>query len=185
MNILDVCRLAPVIPVVTLEDAGQAPELARTLVAAGLKALEITLRTPAALPALEAVAKAVPEAVVGAGTLLTAQDVQSAKDAGARFGVSPGATDRLLEAAADAGLPLLPGVATPSEAMRAAERGLEILKFFPAEQSGGRYSSSSRPNRAAARPHCAPGRAPCPACGSARPAALRPRPRPRTSRCPM
>ena len=140
MNILDVCRLAPVIPVVTLEDAGQAPELARTLVAAGLKALEITLRTPAALPALEAVAKAVPEAVVGAGTLLTAQDVQSAKDAGARFGVSPGATDRLLEAAADAGLPLLPGVATPSEAMRAAERGLEILKFFPAEQSGGAAS---------------------------------------------
>ena len=137
MKLEDVCSLAPVIPVLSLEDAGSAPALARALVAGGLGALEVTLRTPAALPAIEAMAKAVPEAVVGAGTLLTPRDVRSAKDAGARFGVSPGATDRLCEAAEDAGLPLLPGVATPSEAMRAAERGLEVLKFFPAEPSGG------------------------------------------------
>ena len=137
MTIADICRLAPVIPVLSLEDAGAAPRLARALVAGGLRALEVTLRTPAALAAIEAVAKAVPEAVVGAGTLLTPQDLRAAKDAGARFGVSPGLTERLLEAAEDAGLPMLPGVATPGEAMRAAERGLEILKFFPAEQNGG------------------------------------------------
>ena len=137
MKIEEVCRLAPVIPVLSLEDAGPAPELARALVAGGLKALEITLRTPAALEAIEAVAKAVPEAVVGAGTLLRPDDLRAARDAGARFGVSPGLTDPLLEAAEETGLPLLPGVATPSEAMRAADRGLEVLKFFPAEQSGG------------------------------------------------
>ena len=137
MTLLEICRLAPVIPVLTLEDAAPAPRLARALAAGGLGVLEITLRTPAALDAIKAVAEAVPEVVVGAGTLLTPGDLRAAKDAGARFGVSPGLSEALLAAAEDAGLPLLPGVATPSEAMRALEHGLEALKFFPAEQSGG------------------------------------------------
>jgi len=137
LNIMDICRLAPVIPVLVIEDATSATLLARALVAGGLRALEVTLRTPAALDAIRAMRDAVPDAVVGAGTILTADDVRAAQAAGARFGVSPGWTERLLDAAEDAGLPMLPGVATPSEAMTAAERGLEVLKFFPAEQNGG------------------------------------------------
>jgi 2-dehydro-3-deoxyphosphogluconate aldolase/(4S)-4-hydroxy-2-oxoglutarate aldolase len=137
MTIADICRLAPVIPVLVVDDLAAAGPLARALSAGGLKALEITLRTPVALDAIRAMIDAAPDAVVGAGTLLTPQDVRNAKAAGAAFGVSPGATDRLLDAAEDAGLPMLPGVATPGEAMRAAERGLEVLKFFPAEQNGG------------------------------------------------
>ena len=137
MNIADICGLAPVVPVLVVEDAATAAPLARALVAGGLRALEVTLRTPAALDAIRAMAEAVPDAVVGAGTLLTPEDVAAAKAAGARFGVSPGWTPRLLDAADKAGLPMLPGVATPSEAMLAAERGLTHLKFFPAEQSGG------------------------------------------------
>jgi 2-dehydro-3-deoxyphosphogluconate aldolase/(4S)-4-hydroxy-2-oxoglutarate aldolase len=137
MTIAEICRLAPVIPVLVVEDVTTAVPLARALVAGGLRALEVTLRTPAALDAIRAMAEAVPEAVVGAGTLLTPEDVSVAKLVGARFGVSPGSTPRLLDAAEAAGLPMLPGVATPSEAMAAADRGLTHLKFFPAEQNWG------------------------------------------------
>ncbi len=133
---LKVCRLAPVIPVLVIDDASRAADLAAALVAGGLPALEVTLRTPAALPAIRAMA-AVPGGMVGAGTLLTPDDVKRAVDAGARFGVAPGATDRLLTACEDAGLPLLPGAATATEAMVLLERGYTTMKFFPAEASGG------------------------------------------------
>ncbi len=133
---LELCRLAPVIPVLIVEDAGSAAGLARALVAGGLPALEVTLRTPAALDAIRAMAE-VPGGVVGAGTLLTAADVRAAKAAGAKFGVSPGATPAILDACEAEGLPLLPGAATPSEAMRLLEAGYTVQKFFPAEQAGG------------------------------------------------
>ncbi|MDJ1008729.1 MAG: bifunctional 4-hydroxy-2-oxoglutarate aldolase/2-dehydro-3-deoxy-phosphogluconate aldolase [Paracoccaceae bacterium] len=132
----DLCRLAPVIPVMVVEDADNAADLAAALVAGGLPVLEVTLRTPAALDAIRAMAE-VEGGVVGAGTLLTPEDVAAAKEAGALFGVSPGATDRLLDAAEAAELPLLPGAATATEAMRLLERGYSMQKFFPAEASGG------------------------------------------------
>ena len=132
----DVCRLAPVIPVLVLEDAGSARDLARALIAGGLPALEVTLRTSAALDAIREMAD-VEGGRVGAGTLLTPADVTAAVDAGATFGVSPGATDRLLDAAEEAGLPMLPGAATASEAMQLLEVGYTVQKFFPAEASGG------------------------------------------------
>ena len=132
----EICNLASVIPVLTVDDAETAADLARALVAGGLPALEVTLRTPAALDAIRAMAR-VEGGVVGAGTLLTPEDVAAAKEAGAQFGVSPGATDRLLDAAEAAGLPKLPGAATASEAMRLLERGYTVQKFFPAEASGG------------------------------------------------
>lgn len=132
----EICALAPVIPVLVLHAAAQARPLAEALVAGGLPALEVTLRTPAALDAIAEMAK-VPGGVVGAGTLLAPGDVTAARQAGALFGVSPGATDTLLDAAEDAGLPMLPGAATATEAMRLAERGYDMLKFFPAEASGG------------------------------------------------
>ncbi len=131
-----ICALAPVVPVLVLKDATAAADLARALVAGGLPALEVTLRTPAALDAIRAMAE-VPGGVVGAGTLLTPADVKAAKAAGARFGVSPGATDRLLDACAEADLPLLPGAATASEVMALLERGYTVQKFFPAEAIGG------------------------------------------------
>lgn len=131
-----VCLLAPVIPVLVIDDATIAAALARALVAGGLPALEVTLRTPAALDAIREMA-AVPGGVVGAGTLLTSKDVEDAKAAGATFGVSPGATDRLLDACEANDLPLLPGAATASEAMRLLERGYTVQKFFPAEANGG------------------------------------------------
>ncbi|MCT8329137.1 bifunctional 4-hydroxy-2-oxoglutarate aldolase/2-dehydro-3-deoxy-phosphogluconate aldolase [Albidovulum sediminis] len=132
----EICALAPVVPVLVLKDATTAADLARALVAGGLPALEVTLRTPAALDAIRAMAE-VPGGVVGAGTLLTPADVKAAKAAGARFGVSPGATDRLLDACAEADLPLLPGAATASEVMSLLERGYTVQKFFPAEAIGG------------------------------------------------
>ncbi|MEM9147290.1 MAG: bifunctional 4-hydroxy-2-oxoglutarate aldolase/2-dehydro-3-deoxy-phosphogluconate aldolase [Pseudomonadota bacterium] len=131
-----VCGLAPVIPVLVIDDVSSAAPLARALVAGGLPALEVTLRTPAALDAIRAMAE-VPGGVVGAGTLRTAADVKAAVAAGARFGVSPGLSEAVLDAAAEAGLPMLPGVATPSEAMRGAELGASVLKFFPAGPNGG------------------------------------------------
>ena len=131
-----VCALAPVVPVLVIDDASRAEGLARALVAGGLPALEVTLRTPAALDAIREMAR-VPGGVVGAGTLLTPADVVASKEAGATFGVSPGATDRLLDACEDADLPLLAGVATPSEAMRLLDRGYTVAKFFPAEINGG------------------------------------------------
>ena len=132
----DLCARAPVVPVLVLDDAAQARPLAEALVAGGLPALEVTLRTPAALDCIRAMAD-VPGGIVGAGTLLTPEDVRAAKDAGARFGVSPGATDRLLQACVDEGLPLLAGAATATEAMALLEKGWDMLKFFPAEAAGG------------------------------------------------
>ncbi len=132
----EICRLAPVVPVLIVEDVANATPLAEALIAGGLPALEVTLRTPAALEAIAAMAK-VEGGVVGAGTLLTPADVEAAKNAGALFGVSPGATDAVLDAAEANDLPLLPGAATASEVMRLLERGYTIQKFFPAEASGG------------------------------------------------
>ena len=132
----DICARAPVIPVLVVHDIAHARPLAEALVAGGLPALEVTLRTSVALDVIAEMAK-VEGGIVGAGTLLTPEDVRRAKSAGALFGVSPGATDRLLQAAEDADLPLLPGAATASEAMRLLERGYNMLKFFPAETSGG------------------------------------------------
>ena len=133
----DVMRDAPVIPVIVLEDVAHAVPLARALVAGGIRMLEVTLRTPAALACIEAIAREVPEAVAGAGTVRSAADAQAAQRAGARFAVSPGYTQAVGRACRDLGLPLLPGVATGSEIMAAAEDGYTELKFFPAFQAGG------------------------------------------------
>lgn len=132
----EICRLAPVVPVLIVEDVSHAKPLAEALIAGGLPALEVTLRTPVALDVIRAMAE-VPGGHVGAGTLLTPEDVAAAKEAGATFGVSPGATDRLLDAAEAEGLPLLAGAATATEAMALLERGYTVQKFFPAEASGG------------------------------------------------
>jgi len=137
LTALDVMRDAPVIPVIVLDDVAQAVPLARALVAGGIRMLEVTLRTPAALACIQAIARAVPEAVVGAGTVRSAADAQAARDAGARFAVSPGFTVAVGRACRDLGLPLLPGVATGSEIMQAQEEGYTQLKFFPAMQAGG------------------------------------------------
>ncbi|MGK4905886.1 bifunctional 4-hydroxy-2-oxoglutarate aldolase/2-dehydro-3-deoxy-phosphogluconate aldolase [Streptomyces albus] len=132
-----VLDLAPVLPVVVLHDAEDAVPLARALVAGGLPAIEVTLRTPAAPAAIRAIADAVPEAVVGAGTVLSGDDVRTAVEAGARFLVSPGWTDTLLEAMRASGVPYLPGVSTASEVVALLERGVHEMKFFPAEAAGG------------------------------------------------
>ena len=131
-----ICGLAPVIPVLVIDDAATAFALAQALVAGGLPALEVTLRTPVALEAIREMAR-VPGGAVGAGTLLTPADVEAAKAAGATFGVAPGATDRLLDACEANDLPLLPGAATATEVMRLLERGYTVQKFFPAEANGG------------------------------------------------
>ncbi|MEU9322768.1 bifunctional 4-hydroxy-2-oxoglutarate aldolase/2-dehydro-3-deoxy-phosphogluconate aldolase [Streptomyces canus] len=129
--------LAPVVPVVVIEDASDAVPLARALVAGGLPAIEVTLRTPAALDAIRAIAEEVPDAVVGAGTVITPQHVKDSVAAGARFLVSPGWTDVLLAAMRGAGAPFLPGVSTTSEVVALLERGVTEMKFFPAEAAGG------------------------------------------------
>jgi len=134
--IAGICTLAPVIPVLTIRDPAHARPLAEALIAGGLPVLEITLRTPAALEAIAEVAK-VSGGRVGAGTVLSPDDVRAARAAGAVFGVSPGATGNLLDACEAEGLPLLPGAATASEAMRLLEHGYSVQKFFPAEASGG------------------------------------------------
>lgn len=131
-----ICRRAPVIPVLTIEDAALAAPLARALVAGGLPVIEVTLRTPAALAAIAAMA-AVEGAEVGAGTLLAPADAAAAAAAGARFAVSPGTTAALLDAVAAAALPFLPGAATASEVMALLDRGHRVQKFFPAEVAGG------------------------------------------------
>lgn len=128
---------APVIPVITIEHLDDALPLARALVENGLPTLEVTLRTAAALAAIERIARALPEACVGAGTVLDAAALAAVANAGARFAISPGATDALYAAAADSALPLIPGVATASELMRGLEHGWRRFKFFPAEASGG------------------------------------------------
>lgn len=130
------CAVAPVIPVLVIESAAQAAQLASALVAGGLPVLEVTLRTPAALESIAAM-RTVQGVIVGAGTVLTSQDAQAAREAGAQFAVSPGSTPRLLEACEALDLPLLPGAATATEAMLLLERGYDMLKFFPAEASGG------------------------------------------------
>ncbi|PXY19763.1 keto-deoxy-phosphogluconate aldolase [Prauserella muralis] len=124
-------------PVVVLDEAEIAADTARALVAGGIRVIELTLRTPAALEAIRRIAAEVPDIVVGAGTVLTPEHAEQAADAGAAFLVTPGSTDTLLAALAGTGLPALPGAATVSEAMRLAERGIDTLKFFPAEASGG------------------------------------------------
>ena len=131
-----ICKLAPVVPVLVLEDVAQAAPLARALVAGGLPALEVTLRTPSALDAIRAMSE-IEGGIVGAGTLLTAADVKAAKAAGAKFGVSPGATQAIIDACSEMELPLLPGAATASEIMILLEMGYSVQKFFPAEQAGG------------------------------------------------
>ena len=134
--IADLCARAPVIPVLTVEDAADARPLAEALVAGGLPVLEVTLRSDAALDAIATMAQ-VPGATVGAGTLLRPEDAAAAQAAGARFGVSPGSTEALLTACTRTALPLLPGAATASEVMRLMEHGYETVKFFPAEAAGG------------------------------------------------
>ncbi len=137
LTALDVMHDAPVIPVIVLQDPQDAVPLARALAAGGIRMLEVTLRTPVALECIERIAKEVPEAVAGAGTIRSAADAQAAALAGARFGVSPGYTRAVGKACHDLGMPLLPGVATGSEIMMAQEDGYQQLKFFPALQAGG------------------------------------------------
>ena len=133
----EILQAGPVMPVVVIDDAAHAVPLARALVAGGIRAIEITLRTGAALDAIEAIARDVPDAIPGVGTAITAADVLAALDAGAKFIVSPGMTPALRDAALGSGLPFLPGVATASELMAGLAAGLGAFKFFPAAQAGG------------------------------------------------
>ena len=137
MNALELTQLSPVMPVIVVRDPDTAVDLARALVAGGIRTLEITLRSAAALDAIAAIQDQVPEAVVGVGTVRTPQQLEAALRAGARFGISPGLTEDLARAALDSGVPFLPGVSTASEAMRAAELGFTVQKLFPAEVVGG------------------------------------------------
>jgi 2-dehydro-3-deoxyphosphogluconate aldolase/(4S)-4-hydroxy-2-oxoglutarate aldolase len=136
LSLLDIMRSASVIPVIAIDDPAHAEPLARALVAGGIRVLEVTLRTSHGLGAIRAMS-AVPGAIVGVGTLTQADEFGAARDAGAVFGVSPGLTDKLIAAAKSSGLPLLPGVMTPSEVMAAREAGFRQLKLFPAMQAGG------------------------------------------------
>ncbi|MEY3146085.1 MAG: bifunctional 4-hydroxy-2-oxoglutarate aldolase/2-dehydro-3-deoxy-phosphogluconate aldolase, partial [Pseudomonadota bacterium] len=137
LSALQVMQDAPVIPVIVLTDLAHAVPMARALLAGGIRMLEVTLRTPQALACIEAIAREVPQAVVGAGTVRSRADAQAAARAGARFAVSPGYTTAVGQACRDAGLALLPGVASASEIMQAQEDGFTELKFFPAMQAGG------------------------------------------------
>jgi 2-dehydro-3-deoxyphosphogluconate aldolase / (4S)-4-hydroxy-2-oxoglutarate aldolase len=137
VNLAELLSVGPVIPVIVIEDADQAVPLARALVAGGVRVLEVTLRTPAALGAISAIARHVPDAVIGVGTVTEMGQFAAARDAGARFAVSPGLTPALQEAARRAGLPWLPGVMTPSDVIAARAAGLRQLKLFPAQQAGG------------------------------------------------
>lgn len=130
-------RTSAVIPVIAIDDLAHAVPLARALVAGGIRVLEVTLRTVHGLAAIRAMTEQVPEAIVGVGTLTQASEFSAARDAGAVFGVSPGLTAALVEGAKKSGLPLLPGVMTPSEVMSARERGFQQLKLFPAVPAGG------------------------------------------------
>jgi 2-dehydro-3-deoxyphosphogluconate aldolase / (4S)-4-hydroxy-2-oxoglutarate aldolase len=137
MNIRNILALAPVIPVLTIEKLEYAVPLARALCAGGLRVLEVTLRTPAGLPAIEAMRAAVPDAIVGVGTLARPDDFAQAAQAGAQFGVSPGLTPELVEAAEEVDFPLLPGIMTPSELIGGLGAGFTTFKLFPAQQAGG------------------------------------------------
>jgi 2-dehydro-3-deoxyphosphogluconate aldolase/(4S)-4-hydroxy-2-oxoglutarate aldolase len=137
VDIAAIAAKAPVVPVLTIERTADAVPLARALVRGGLVVLEITLRTGVSLEALRTIAAEVPDAIVGAGTVLNARQLDQARQAGARFAVSPGCTPALASAASREGLPFLPGVQTVSEAMALAEQGFNLLKFFPADTAGG------------------------------------------------
>lgn len=137
MNIREIMRLAPVIPVLIIQREDHAVPLARALCAGGLTVLEVTLRTPAALGAITAMREALPEAVVGVGTLTRPEDFDAAGQAGAQFGVSPGLTPELADAARTVSFPLLPGVMTPAEVIAARHHGYHAMKLFPAQQAGG------------------------------------------------
>lgn len=137
MNIRSILALAPVIPVITVEHIDHAVPLARALCAGGLRVLEVTLRTPVALPAIEAMRKAVPDAVVGVGTLARPGDFVTAGNAGAQFGVSPGLTAEMAAAARAASFPMLPGIMTPTELLAGLGWGYDTFKLFPAQQAGG------------------------------------------------
>lgn len=137
MNIREIMALAPVIPVLTIESIDHAAPLARALVAGGLRVLEVTLRTEAALEAIKVMRQAVPEAIVGAGTLTRSEDFERAAAVGAQFGVTPGLTPELIAAAKQVAFPLLPGIMSPTELIAARLAGFNALKFFPAEPAGG------------------------------------------------
>lgn len=137
MNARELVAVQPVIPVMVIDDLDTAVPLARALVDGGVRLLEITMRTPVALEATRRIVEEVPDAIVGVGTLTTIADIALAIEAGASFGVSPGATPALLAAARDAGLPLLPGVMTPSDILSGLAEGYDTFKFFPAQQAGG------------------------------------------------
>ncbi|WP_211097236.1 bifunctional 4-hydroxy-2-oxoglutarate aldolase/2-dehydro-3-deoxy-phosphogluconate aldolase [Herbaspirillum sp. ST 5-3] len=137
MTLLDIMRASPVIPVIAIDNIDHAVPLARALVAGGIRVLEVTLRTVHGLPAIRAMAEQVPDAIVGVGTLTQPDEFAAARDAGAVFGVSPGLTPSLISAAKASGLPLLPGVMSPSEVMAAREAGFRQLKLFPAVPAGG------------------------------------------------
>lgn len=137
MTLLEIMRTSPVIPVIAIDKIEYAVPLAKALVAGGIRVLEVTLRTEHGLPAIQAMVEEVPDAIVGVGTLTQAEEFAAARNAGAAFGVSPGLTPSLVEAAQKSGLPLLPGVMTPSEVMAAREQGFRQLKLFPAVPAGG------------------------------------------------
>lgn len=137
ISIKEVMNTSPVMPVMVINQLEQAVPLAHALVEGGLKVLEITLRTPVALEAIRRIKAEVPGAIVGAGTIINIQTLHQAIDAGAQFIVSPGVTPSLLDAAMATGVPILPGVITPSEVMRLLEKGITAMKFFPAEAAGG------------------------------------------------
>ncbi len=137
VSIKEVMHTSPVMPVMVINQLDQAVPLARALVDGGLKVLEITLRTPVALECIRRIKAKVPDAIVGAGTIINRQTLRQAIEAGAQFIVSPGLTPDLLDAALDCGVPILPGVMTPSEVMRLLEKGITAMKFFPAEAAGG------------------------------------------------
>ena len=137
MDALDLMRVGPVIPVIVIDDLAHAVPLARALVAGGVRVLEVTLRTRVALDAIRAIAREVDDAIVGAGTITRAEHFQEAIDAGAQFGVSPGLTNQLIDAARASRLHLLPGVMTPSDVIAARAAGFFALKLFPAQQAGG------------------------------------------------
>jgi 2-dehydro-3-deoxyphosphogluconate aldolase/(4S)-4-hydroxy-2-oxoglutarate aldolase len=136
-KLIDIMLASPVIPVIAIDELDHAVPLARALVTGGIRVLEVTLRTAHGLPAIRAIAQQVPEAIVGVGTLTQAEEFVAARDAGAVFGVSPGLTLALIGASKASGLPLLPGVMTPSEVMAAREAGFRQLKLFPAVPAGG------------------------------------------------
>jgi len=137
MHIIEIMKACPVMPVIVLQDVKHAVPLARALLAGGIRILEVTMRTPQALDAVRAIRAQVPDAIVGVGTVTRATDLEAAIAAGAQFGVSPGASPRLLAEVIQSGLPFLPGTMTPSDVLAAREAGFNAMKLFPAQQAGG------------------------------------------------